>query len=333
MALSARPGPPADPPIPDVQVFALADPGGARPVVPAGSRGTIRIEVIANPATRTSSHDIARALASWRPGISEARIRFTDGQGSAEMLARRAVDAGNVDVVVAAGGDGTVGEVATALVGTGVPLGIIPAGSTNIVAKELGVPASPMDALDLIAGRHDVRTMDLAFANDRAMLHMAGAGFDSRLFANTDPRLKRRLGWGAYFPAGIRASLARPSAMRIATESESFEVESPLVLVANGASIIHRNLRIDTHPTIDDGRLDLYIVGATHPLPTVETMLHAILGGLGNAPEVIHRQVTSIHIESGDPLPYQVDGDVAGELPLDITVSPRALDVIVPAVP
>ncbi|HEV2528597.1 MAG TPA: diacylglycerol kinase family protein [Thermomicrobiales bacterium] len=289
-----------------------------------------RIEVIANPATRMSGRDLAVALSEWRVGLEHVTLRFTDGPGAAERLARQAVESGAADVVVAAGGDGTVGEVATGLVGTGIPLGIIPAGSTNIVAKELGIPARPEDALRLIAGQHDIMTMDLAIANDRAMLHMAGAGFDSRLFAMTDPKLKRRFGWGAYFPAGIRASLARPVRLQIMTEAESFEVESPLVLVANGASIIHRNLRIDTHPTIDDGLLDLYIVSATNPLPTIETMLHALLGGLGDAPEVIYRRVTSVHIESNDPLPYQVDGDVAGQLPLDISLSAQVLRVIVP---
>ncbi len=297
---------------------------------PLRSRPALRVEVIANPATRMSGRALALALAEWRVGLERVGLRFTDGPGDGERLARRAVDLGEVDVVVAAGGDGTVGEVATALMGTEVPLGIIPAGSTNIVAKGLGIPARLDDALSLIAGPHKVMAMDLAMANDRAMLHMAGAGFDSRLFAMTDPRLKRRFGWGAYFPAGIRASLARPSLLRIATEQETFEVESPLALVANGASIIHRNLRIDTHPTIDDGLLDLYIVAATDPLPTVETMLHAMLGGLGDAPEVIYRRVTSVHIESGNPLPYQVDGDVAGELPLDISLASRSLQVIVP---
>jgi diacylglycerol kinase family enzyme len=66
-------------------------------------------------------------------------------------------------------------------------------------------------------------------------------------------------------------------------------------------------------------------------LPTVETMFHALRGGLGDAPEVIYRTVTSVHIESVEALPYQIDGDVAGNLPLDITISPEALHVIVPA--
>ena len=317
-------------PDPVLHIIPIAAVGPSPKTFPRVQRPS-RIEVIANPATRMSGRALAIALSEWRSGLEHVVLRFTDGPGAAERLARQAVETGNVDIVVAAGGDGTVGEVATALVGTGVPLGIIPAGSTNIVAKELGLPARAEDALALIAGPHRLMTMDLAIANDRAMLHMAGAGFDSRLFALTDPRLKRRFGWGAYFPAGIRASLARPVWFRIATESETFEVESPLVLVANGGSIIHRNLRIDTHPTVDDGLLDLYIVSATNPLPTVETMLHALLGGLGDAPEVIYRRVTSVHIESEGPLPYQVDGDVAGVLPLDISLSTRALQVVVPS--
>jgi hypothetical protein len=138
-----------------------------------------------------SARSLAVALAEWHIGLADVSLHFTDGPGGAELLARRAVEQGRVDIVVAAGGDGTVGEVATALAHTDVPLGIIPAGSTNIIAKELGIPGDPWAALDVIAGDHRQMAMDLGIANGRAMLHMAGAGFDSRLFAMTDPKLKR----------------------------------------------------------------------------------------------------------------------------------------------
>lgn len=323
----APPEPEAKTSEPEIHIVSAPSPGRADQPTPHEVAGR-RIAVIANPATRISANALARALAEWRMGLDDVTLTFTDGQGTAESLARRAAE--HAHVVVAAGGDGTVGEVATALAHTDTPLGIIPAGSTNIIAKELNIPARPGDALDLIARGHSLLKMDLAFVNDRAMLHMAGAGFDSRLFAMTDPRLKRRLGWGAYFPAGIRASLARPASLVVTTESETFRVDSPLVLLANGGSIISRHLRIDSKPTVDDGFLDLYIVLAIHPLPTMETLMHAMLGGLGDAPDVIYRQVTSVHIESDQPLPYQIDGDVMGNLPIDVTVSPHALRVIVP---
>lgn len=313
---------------PDIQV--MADPRTVAHDRPASREmeSGRRVTVIANPATRMSARTLATALAEWRTGLDDVRLCFTDGQGTAELLARRAAE--HSDLIIAAGGDGTVGEVATALAHTGIPLGILAAGSTNIIAKELDIPTTPDGALDLIAHDHSILEMDLAFVNNRAMLHMAGAGFDSRLFALTSPRLKRRFGWGAYFPAGIRASLARPASLLVVTESETFRLDSPLVLLANGSSIISRHLRIDTKPVVDDGLLDLYIVGATNPLPTMETVMHAMLGGLGDAPDVIYRQITSVHIESDEPLPYQIDGDVIGNLPIDVTVSPRALRVIVP---
>lgn len=327
----AQSGPGAKMSAASIQVLPV--PEQASPVRPATRwvESRRRITVIANPATRMSARVLATSLAEWRTGLEDVRLCFTDSQGTAESLARRAVE--NSDLIIAAGGDGTVGGIATALAHTGIPLGIIAAGSTNIIAKELNIPLLPGAALDLIAQDHSILEMDLALINDRAMLHMAGAGFDSRLFALTDPRLKRRFGWGAYFPAGIRASLARPASLLVKTDSETFRVDSPLVLLANGGSIISRHLRIDSNPVVDDGLLDLYIIGATHPLPTMETIMHAMLGGLGDAPDVIYRQVTSVHIESDKPLPYQVDGDVIGNLPIDVTVSPKALRVIVPNLP
>ena len=316
---------------PVIQVMPAPRPAPTDDPPPSAPVSGGRVTVIANPATRMSGQALAAALSEWRPGLEDVRLYFSDGQGNTELLAHRAAE--RSDLVIAAGGDGTVGEVATALAHTGIPLGIIPAGSTNIVAKELNIPTAPGAALDLIARQDAILAMDLGFVNGRAMLHMAGAGFDSRLFALTDRRLKRRFGWGAYVAAGVRASMARPASLLVTTPSETFRVESPLVLLANGSSIINRNLRIDSNPAVDDGILDLYIVVATTPLPTMETLMHAMLGGLGDAPDVIYRPVTAVRIESDLPLPYQIDGDVVGNLPIDVSVAPRALRVIVPHLP
>lgn len=287
-----------------------------------------RIEIIANPGTRMRASQLAAAVASWPAPRDDVRLRFTDGPGDARRLAERVCD--DADVVVAAGGDGTAGEVATALLDRPIPLGIIPGGSTNIVAQHLGIPSRLSDAMILIARRPEGVLMDVGLANGRAMLNMAGAGFDSRLFARTDERLKRRIGWAAYVVAGLRGTIDAPIDMDIVADGERLRLTSPLVLIANGSSVISGHFHIDSQPAIDDGWLDLFIVDAARRLATVSTAFHTVRGSLGGAPDVIYRRVRHVTIHSVQPVPYQVDGDVVGPLPLDIAICPLALRVIVP---
>lgn len=287
-----------------------------------------RVEIIANPGTRMRASRLATAVASWPAARDDVRLRFTEGPGHARRLAEQLRD--DADVIVAAGGDGTAGEVATALLDYPIPLGIIPGGSTNIVAQHLGIPSDLGDAVSLIARQPEAMPMDVGLANGRVMLNMAGAGFDSRLFARTDARLKRWIGWAAYVVAGIRTSIDAPIAMEIVADGETLRLTSPLVLVANGSSVISGNLRIDSQPAIDDGWLDLFLVDAARPLATASAAMYTLRGSLGGAPDVIYRRVRHVTIHSAQAIPYQVDGDVIGPLPLEIVICPLALRVIVP---
>lgn len=286
-----------------------------------------RIEIIANPATRTSAVRLFHLLSRWHPPLSSVRIHFTERDGDAERWARSLI--GTADIMVAAGGDGTVGAVATALARTGVPLGIIPTGSTNIIAKELGIPSRQRDALRLILGEHRLATIDVGMVNGRAMLHMAGAGFDSRLFALTSSGLKKRVGWIAYLPASIRALVAGVPRLHVVADGEEFRLRTPMVLVANGSSVISSRFRIDSEPAVDDGWLDLFIVSGERRFAVISSLFYAMRGGLGASPSVIYRRVQNVSIV-GDDVPYQVDGDVIGPLPVTITADPLALRVIVP---
>lgn len=291
-------------------------------------RGPRRIVVIANPKTRLRADAVAHALAEWRSGDDEIRIRFTTQETRANAIA--AEEVADADIIVAAGGDGTVGEVASAIAGTDCLLGIIPAGSTNIVGRELGIPTHPSEAMDLITSDFDIATLDLGWVGDRAMLHMAGAGFDSRLFAATTPESKRRYGWMAYLPSAARALLAKPARYLIVANGERFQVTSPLVLVANGASVITPRWRIHPGPRKDDGRLDLLIVTANSIVPILTTLARALMGQLDRSPFVISRSVERVTIESDTPVPIQIDGDVTTTTPVTITVEPAAVRVIVP---
>ncbi len=285
--------------------------------------------VIANPATRVDARTAERALRRVAPDHISLEILWTESAGAARSLARDAVEGARC--LIAIGGDGTVGEVASALVGTDIPLGIIPGGSTNIVARSQGIPKNPAIAVNTIFDReHDLVEMDVAFCNDQPFLHMAGAGFDSQMFALADQSLKRKVGWLAYLPAAIQAMRLPPADVRITADGETLETRSPMVLVANGAAIIAPGLKLSPEIRSDDGWLDLIVVTATKP-----HQLASVIGRLASlrfasSPWVIHRRVREVELETATPVPLQLDGDVAGETPATFRIQPRALKVIVP---
>lgn len=290
---------------------------------------TKRVAVIINPSTRKIASRIINALeAACPPGV-ELEIYRTTQAGQAITFARLASE--RAGIVVAVGGDGTVAEVATGLAGTNAVLGIIPAGSTNITAQDHGIPDQTEAAANLIFGRHHVRRVDVGECGDRRFLHMAGAGLDSHFFSRTSRALKRRIGWLAYVPAAANALRQPPARFEVSVDGRSLAVTSPLVLVANEASVITPMIRL--HPEIhdQDGWLDLLIFTASSPGSIVWSLWGFATGSLATSPYLMHLRGRRIVLESEPTLPVQLDGDVVTRTPASFTVLPRAIGVIVPA--
>lgn len=288
------------------------------------------VVVILNPNTRTDASQIRAALGQWVPNGVNLRIHETRRDIPTKQLARDVI--GDADGVIACGGDGTVSEVAAALDDRHIPLGIIPAGSTNIIAQELGIPGSVSAAAALAFGPFDVHEMDVGVCNDHHFLHMAGTGLDSLTFEATDEALKRRIGWMAYVPAAIKALREKSNAFRITIDDEEHAVISPLVLIANGSSIIHSNIRIDSSIRSDDGKLDVLIVTAIRPHELAMLFAHAAnpLVTLAASPWVIQRKASTILVESDTPQPIQLDGDVMEYTPAKFSILPREIGFAVP---
>ncbi|MDP9470089.1 MAG: hypothetical protein M3Q71_05390 [Chloroflexota bacterium] len=305
-----------------------ADPSRHGEEIFAGSERPRRIVAIVNPATRRNAHRIIENLWQEAPTGVELDIRLTPAARSATDLTREVLP--GTDMVVAIGGDGTVGEVATALRGTGVPLGIVPAGSTNIVARDLGIPRAPAAAIAVLFGAHRRIPLDVGLCGEHAFLHMAGAGLDSRLFGAANPGLKRRIGWLAYLPPGGRELLRPPARFEVSTDDEVHEVTSPLVLVANGGSIITPRLTLYPGFRKDDGYLDVLIFTASNPIRVVRTLGRLATRHLDCSPFVLHRRARRVTLSADPPLPVQLDGDVVTRTPVSFTLDPMALVVIVP---
>lgn len=284
--------------------------------------------VIANPVTRADVDAVYRALSRAVPPGVRLSMYKTRREETAASIARRLKD--DADCIVAVGGDGTVSSVAAALHGTNVLLGIIPGGSTNIIAQEIGIPPGIPAAIRVLFDGFDVRHMDVGTCNDRFFLHMAGAGFDSRVFDNADPELKKMVGWVAYLPAAIKALREPASDFRITIDDEVLEVESPLVLVANGSSVINPRIRVGSRIRPDDGQLDVLVVTATKPHELASVLARFAASAMQESPYVISRKAKRVRLECRQPVPVQLDGDVIEKTPVDFGVLPRDIGIIVP---
>lgn len=288
-----------------------------------------RVHVIANPATRADVAAVHRELSHALPSGVHMELHLTAESEGAREIAWRLKE--RAECMIAVGGDGTVSSVASALHGTEVLLGIVPGGSTNIIAQEHGIPNNVPAAVRLIFGTFSVQALDVGTCNDRYFLHMAGSGFDSLLFDMTDPALKKKLGWVAYLPAAARALREPSSLFRLTIDDEVLEVESPLVLVANGSSVINPRIKVASGIRPDDGMLDVFVVTATRPHELAIVLARFAANALEKSPYVLYRKTHAMTLDSERPMPVQLDGDVIEKTPARFSILPKNIGIIVPA--
>ena len=287
-----------------------------------------RVVVIVNSRTRGNVERIVHLLRIAAPRGVELDIRRTEYAEHGGALAYSMRE--DAAVMVAVGGDGTVAEVAAAVRGTDTLLGIIPGGSTNIIARELRIPAQADRAIALLFGEHAVRKLDVGLCGTRAFLHMAGAGFDSELLDLTSAELKRKIGWMAYLPAAVAALRTPPVRYTIRTPDTEIQVVSPLVLIANGGSIIHPRFRLHSGIRKDDGLLDVLVITATTPIELARVLGRLATMHLERSPYLIHLKTTEVFVSASTNVPVELDGDVVTTTPATFLIDPAAIQVITP---
>lgn len=297
-----------------------------------------RALLVANPrASRTGpavvGTVVARLVAAgWAVEAHEAR-----DPGTVRRLAAEGAAAG-VDLVVAIGGDGTLVEAMTPLVGSGIPLGIVPGGAGNLLATNLGIPGRAAAAADvLVTGRP--RRLDLGRADwsggSRYFSIAVGVGFDARVIAATGVERKRRLGKLAYFAtaAGLATLLeAVPHAVTI--DGERRELGASEVLVANVGEVVPGLLGPRWPVIPDDGLLDVLVMTARDPFNGLLGAWEALFQpGPGDHPggRVFRARAREVRVEATPAQPVELDGDPLGTTPVSATVVPGAISVIVPA--
>jgi diacylglycerol kinase family enzyme len=301
------------------------------------------VAVVANP---TKVDDVA-ARRAWAAQVSERHglappvwLETTiedPGLGQADT----AVEIG-AHAVLAYGGDGTVRSVASRLVGSGVPLGLLPSGTGNLLARNLGIPANDLDTALAIALAGSERKLDVGLvgftmpqddppARRESFLVMAGLGFDAEVMASVEPRLKERVGWWAYVVAGAR--LLRGQQTKVTIELD-------------GGTVIHRRIRSvivgncgeltagvrllpDARP--DDGWLDVVTVAPRGIVGWAAVVAAVLSRSRRGHPMVEHFRCRQVDIRAEKSLPAQVDGDPDGcAQTMSVSLEPLGLVVRVP---
>ena len=301
----------------------------------ADSRRGRRCAVIANP-TKISErfHDLVEKTLQ-RDGWVDTLWLETSADDPGRAMTRRAVTE-QVDLVVCAGGDGTVRVVADGLADTGIPMGLVPAGTGNLLARNLDLPLDEAAAVEVAFGGH-TRAIDLieVQADTRAPEHfavMAGIGVDAMTMEETDDQLKDKIGTGAYFVAVGKALGRLPLKMTVRLDGRRpVRRHAMICLIGNVADLVG-NLTLLPGARCDDGRLDLFIASPHNFRHWLKLALRLITRRPKKDDQVDQRTGQTVTIRIDRTESYQLDGDVIGECTtLTATVKPGALIVCAPA--
>ena len=294
-----------------------------------------RCAVIYNP---TKVSEKFRALLEdnlQRKGWVETLWLETSAEDPGRAMTRQAV-AEQVDLVIGAGGDGTIRAVADGLAHTGTPLGLVPAGTGNLLARNLDLPLEEVDAID-VALDGQQRPIDLVriTVDDRPPEHfavMAGIGVDAMIMDETNEDLKDKVGSAAYFVAAGKALGRLPVRMTVQLDTNRPVRRHAMVCVIGNVGRLQGNLTLIPGASPDDGLLDLYIASPRQFRHWVKLALRLITRRAKKDDQVDQRKGKSVRIIIDGKDNYQLDGDVVGEsTTLFAEIQPGALAICVPA--
>ncbi len=299
----------------------------------------MKARLIYNPAA--GPWDVQRALKRVRSHLRRrgwsVALQLTEKPGDATTLSRAAAQAG-CDVVIVAGGDGTVNEAVNGLVGTQTALGVLPVGTGNMWAKQLGIPTytltNPLrlrEAADgLIEG--PIRLVDVGQVNDHCFLCWAGIGLDAQVTTEMEPRQRRtkRLGMLPYAIAAVLVARDFYGVRtRVSLDGSVVRGRTLLILVSNIQQYIGM-LNVASEARMDDGLLDVFVFKGLGFQYAVRHLLKIISHRYLQDPQIVYRQARHIEVWTEWAIPVQVDGDPIGTTPVTLKVVPRALRVLVP---
>jgi len=292
-----------------------------------------RALLIANPAARRAARTRVAALNAFERAGVACDLVLTERAGHAAELARERCPA--YDAVFVLGGDGTAMDVAGALVGTGVPVGVLAGGTGNLLARAIGIPLDVVRAVPaLLSGQR--RRIDLGRLPDgRYFAIAAGVGIDARMVRDTPAWMKRRLGVLAYAITATRAALGAVIRrdffrVRLTVDGAVYERPAAAAMIANFGAVLDDRITFGPGIQSDDGVLDACVYSPESLGDAIRIMWRLLRKDFRSDDCILHRHGRRIRIET-DPANWaQADGELVGETPLEVEVVPLAALFLIP---
>jgi len=281
--------------------------------------------IILNPAAR--SDRAQRQQARVESLARNCVVCATTHIGEAESMARRGVEEG-FEKIVAAGGDGTINEVVNGLAGSRATLGLLPIGTMNVFATELGLPVNNLESCwDIVQGQH-TRTVDLPKANQKFFVQLAGVGLDAQVVKETSTQLKRNFGPLSYLISAAQIAARQPPRLFIQSEDALID-EGSFVLVGNGR-LYGGPFPFFKHAALDDGLFDVIVFKRLGYLEIIKYLQDVVFSSEIRVPEVEYFQTRQLRVESDQTVPVELDGELVGNCPVEFSLQQRFLRVLTP---
>jgi YegS/Rv2252/BmrU family lipid kinase len=297
-------------------------------------RNYARIYVVINPASGQPKPVLHTLNSVFHAVGVDWDVGLTRQSGDGHRLAREAVAAG-ADVVAAFGGDGTVMEVASALMGSEVPVAILPGGTANVMSVELGIP-NDLEAAARVAcdPSSQIRAVDVGRVGDQTFMLRVGLGFAAEHVIGATREMKDQYGKLAYTVSALEILRDLPVARYTLTlDGEQVEVTGVTCRVDNSANMGVPGLVASRVTSVSDGLLDVTVVRDAGP-ESLYSMVAASAGhGTPNPDVFFHRQAREITIDADPPQRVIGDGEEWGETPISVSVLPQAVRFLVGAQP
>jgi diacylglycerol kinase (ATP) len=294
-----------------------------------------RCAVIYNPTKVSYKFHALVEESLQRNGWSNTLWLETSAEDPGRAMTRQAVTE-QVDLVIGAGGDGTIRYVADGLAHSGIPMGLVPAGTGNLLARNLDLPLEEVEAIEVALGGQ-VRLMDLVriTVDDRPPEHfavMAGIGIDAMMMDETNEDLKDKVGSAAYFVAAGKALGRLPVRMTVQLDNNRPVRRHAMLCVIGNVGTLRGNLTLIPGASPDDGLLDLYIASPRRFRHWAKVALRLITRRPKKDDQVDQHMGKRVRIKIHGKDNYQLDGDVVGEsTTLDAEIQPGALAICVTA--
>lgn len=286
----------------------------------------MKVALVVNPqAGNGGGAQIAdRAGRMFRESGLQVETHHTLRPGHAPQIAAEV--SAHADLIVGVGGDGTLSELINGVRESNTPCTMIPCGTGNDFARFVGIPDHPDQAVQrIINGGVRVADAGLLKQDDRLFVNSIGVGFDAAVARRINRRRRITRGLTAYLPAILAEILySKPLSARISVDGREIEDEWLLVAVTNG-NAYGAGFHIAPHAVVDDGLLDVVMVRHTSRVDILRSLSLARQGRHESHPKVTMLRASEVRIETSEPAPVLVDGDIRCQTPLDIEIRPGAV--------